>query len=85
MNCWRLSCMCQCLLVHQECRQTACIWRIEQLLNKEEEMIIKKRKVIVINNALLNPESQKVLMANTRIPVVIDRTIDHGFEVKEVE
>ena len=48
-------------------------------------MIIKKRKVIVINNALLNPESQKVLMANTRIPVVIDRTIDHGFEVKEVE
>lgn len=48
-------------------------------------MIIKKRKVLVINNALLNPDEQKTLMNNTRLPVVIDRTIEHAFEVKEIE
>ena len=34
MMCYKLDCQCDCDLEHKKCRQTACDWRIERMLNE---------------------------------------------------
>ena len=48
-------------------------------------MILRKRKVLVINPAYMSKQDIKTLLSRTRLPSVIDAGIPNGFMVVEVE
>lgn len=45
----------------------------------------RKRKVLVINPRLSSGSDSKTLASSTSLPIVFDQSIQHSFEVKEVE